>query len=139
MRRGTEKTLETVETRSSRDEARRQGQLTRLMKLPVRPPPFRCPIQLLLPSRFASFLLTLFSYLNHPPFNPPAITLALFVRRLFSRRSRLPRSSASPGFLRYSFSFSSPFTPRRFEFNCYARIANLLNADECFAMSYMSS
>lgn len=74
-RRGRKRHWRHLETRIVRgDEARRQGQLTRLMSSlfprlsPLSDPASSHPLA-------ASFLLTLFSYLNHPPSYPPAITL----------------------------------------------------------------
>jgi len=83
------------------DEARRQGQLTRLMSSPF-PATLRCPIHFL--SLSLSPQVSSPSFLtNHPPFNPPAITLRPSCVPLLP----LATSSASPP-SSFSFYFSSP-------------------------------
>lgn len=111
------------------DEARRQGQLTRLMSSPS-PTTLRCPIHFLslslsLRASYSPSFLT-----NHPPFNPPAITLHPSCIPLLSLATFEVLNFSTVQF-RCSFYFSSPLLiPRHSKFNYYARIANLLNVDE---------
>jgi len=129
-----EGTLETVghwKRAVQEDETRRQRQLTRLMSSPFLrhpplsdPPPITLSLSGELPAR-PPFLL------RPPSFQPSSDHFTSFVHRPSSVRSfRGPQFLHCP-VLRCSFYFFPiAFPLLRFKFNCYARIANLSNADE---------
>jgi len=119
----------TLETRSSRGWNAAPGATDASDELPVSPSPSAVR-STSYHSLSASFLLALPSYLD--PFNPPAITLrpSCIVPLPFAASEVLSFFTVQFYVAPSIFFFPLAFSLLRFKFNCYARIANLSNADE---------